>query len=531
MLLLLGLLSPAVIGAQLISLQFEDTDYRDIYQTLGELADLGVLVDHSVIGSGSIVVTNRTLIEALDLVSELSGYSYSINQDSLLVAARDRLEQYEDFGLRYIYPRHLTPEGVVNSLGLILGENNIHIQENNSVIISGPEVKLDEAEALLLQLDQPDRSALRGERTILEILQHLADMLQVDLIADASLADMSLVIDIWRHDPRDVLQLVEQLGGIKIDERDGLLIASHVEALAEDEPERIKVYRLNYSDPQKTAEIIEFILAPEKIQTDQVSKSVMVRATEQQISEIDELIEEFDQPLPQVLLEVWIQEMADDAVTAFGFDWSSDDSGFKGLKIGQSKGSENPGYLEIGWDPWEIVFALQALEEAGKVKILASPKIATLSGEEASIFVGDRVPVVLTDNEGRERIEFLESGIDLKVLPRIGDDGYITIQVRPEVSTFTFVEGDPYPRIRTREAETIVRVKDGQPILIGGLIQEQEVESISKVPFISELPILGKLFSRTNSNSEQTEMNIFLIPHIVDGSEGLVSNSFFTQTQ
>ncbi len=528
-LLLLGLVTGTAMGTEIISLQFENANYADIYQTLGEVGGFGVLIDQSVTGRGSIVISNRTLIEALDLVSELSGYSYSINEDSLLVAGRDQMERYEEWELRYLYPRYLTPDGVVKALGFILDEGNIYVQDNNSVIISGSEARLNEAEALMLQLDRPHRDTLQGERTVLEILQQLADLLQLDLIADPSLANESLVIDVWRQDPRDVLKLIEQRSQVKVEERDGLLIANVVDEVGEAAPERIKVYRLNHTEPATAARIMEFVLPPEKIQIDQISKSVMVRATNDQIAEIDEFLLEFDQPVPQVLLEVWIQEMSDDAISAFGFDWNSS---FDGINLKQTQGSANPGYLELSWEPWEIVFALQALEEAGKVKILASPKIATLSGEEASIFVGDRVPIVLiVDDEGREDIEFLESGINLKVLPRISDDGYITISVRPEVSTFSFVEGDPYPHIRTREAETVVRVKDGQPILIGGLLQEQEVESIAKVPFLSELPILGKLFSKTNTSAEQTEMNIFLIPHIVDGSEGLVSNSFFTPTQ
>ena len=68
----------------------------------------------------------------------------------------------------------------------------------------------------------------------------------------------------------------------------------------------------------------------------------------------------------------------------------------------------------------------------------------------------------------------------------------------PEVSTFFFIEGDSYPQIRTREAETIIRVKDGQPVLIGGLLQEQEVESTNSVPILSNLPILGRLFTKTS---------------------------------
>ena len=76
-----------------------------------------------------------------------------------------------------------------------------------------------------------------------------------------------------------------------------------------------------------------------------------------------------------------------------------------------------------------------------------------------------------------------------------------------------------------------MRVKDGQPVLIGGLIQEQEGETINKVPFLGNLPVLGKLFQKSSTTKEKTEMNIILIPRIVDGSEGLVTGSFFPAAQ
>ncbi len=159
---------------------------------------------------------------------------------------------------------------------------------------------------------------------------------------------------------------------------------------------------------------------------------------------------------------------------------------------------------------------------------MANPKIATLSGKEASIFVGDRVPIVLTGEDGGHEVNFLEAGIDLKVTPKISDDQYITILVKPEVSTFIWKSDTDYPQIRTREAETNVRVKDGQPIIIGGLIQEEETELITKIPFLAELPVLGKLFQWKELKKNQTEMTIFMIPRIVKGEQVEAEQSFFS---
>src|SRR5690606_30386266 len=121
------------------------------------------------------------------------------------------------------------------------------------------------------------------------------------------------------------------------------------------------------------------------------TKSLIIKATETEIAAVDEFILEYDQPLPQVLLEVWIHEIADDAAEVLGIDWS-------GTLPSLRANSDNPDTLfhaELNWQPWEILFALHVLEEQGKARILASPKIAAISGQEATFFVGDRIPIVL----------------------------------------------------------------------------------------------------------------------------------------
>jgi len=223
-----------------------------------------------------------------------------------------------------------------------------------------------------------------------------------------------------------------------------------------------------------------------------------------------------------VVLEVWVQEVATEALRDLGVDWEGVPSFLE---------SNAPVFLELEWDAWDLILALRIMEERGDAKLLANPKITTLSGQAASIFVGDRVPVVLTSEDGRRTMEFLESGINLQVTPRISEDGYITILVEPQVSTFIWRADTDYPQIRTREAETTVRVRNGQPFVLGGLIQEQESEAIKRIPFLSQLPILGKLFQWKETKQNQTEMTIFLIPRIVEEGEDVEYTDFFTTAQ
>jgi len=528
---LILIVGAGVAAAETVTFQFIDAEYKDVFRTLGEAVGLNVLVDASVAGRGSFNFSDVDLIEALDLVAHFSGADYRITNNTLLVAAREKLAQFEKSQIHLIHTRYVNPEHLVPILSMVIPAENIYVKsDSNLIIINGSSEMLREVESIVSKLDVPSERSYKEEDSVLGILQLLTEELGLNLIADPSLSSIGMVFNLQNLDPMTALKLAAQEADLDLTINQDTVIVSR-KGVQEPEPaaarEKIKVYRLNYTDPSVVSRMLQLIVPAERIQIDDGTKSLIIKATETEIAAVDEFILEYDQPLPQVLLEVWIHEIADDAAEVLGIDWS-------GTLPSLRANSDNPDTLfhaELNWQPWEILFALHALEEQGKARILASPKIAAISGQEATFFVGDRIPIVLTDDEGRQQMEFLESGITLTVLPRISNDDFITIDVRPEVSLFVHSDTTEYPQIRTREAETSVRVKDGQPVLIGGLIQEQEGETINKVPFLGNLPVLGKLFQKSSTTKEKTEMNIILIPRIVDGSEGLVTGSFFPAAQ
>jgi type II secretory pathway component GspD/PulD (secretin) len=321
------------------------------------------------------------------------------------------------------------------------------------------------------------------------------------------------------QEPEEIIKQIQQLVQIRVEITEHSLV---VGAVADEGTERLKVYRLDYAEPDAARTALSMIVDVQRIQLDPERKSIIVRGTDAELAEVDLFLADFDQPLPQVVLEVWVQEIATEALQNLGVDW-------KGMPSFQ--GGTAPVFFELDWESWDLILALRVLEEQGDAKLLANPQVTTLSGQTANIFVGDRVPVVLDSPDGTRTIEFLESGINLSVTPRISDDDYITILVQPEVSTFIWRADTEYPQIRTREAETTVRVRSGQPFVLGGLLQEQDNETIKQIPFLSQLPLLGKLFQWKESKQTQTEMTIFLIPRIVKDGEGLVHKDFFPHAQ
>ncbi|NLM70281.1 MAG: hypothetical protein GX177_09840, partial [Firmicutes bacterium] len=414
------------VGAQELSFYFENASYRDIFTTIGEFAGLSVLIDDGVSGSGTVEIKNRSLEEALDLVAELSGCTYSITDSSLLVGLKSTVEQYEKRSIRLVTVKHVEPQTLVEMLSRIFADIETYVQENGIIVLNGTVSVLDEAEILINDLDRPRRTYSETEQTVLDVLRQLAFNLDLNLIALSEFDEKIVITDLGSMDPDTVIEQLKKVVDIEIEFKDDSMIAARKEPEVVVDPDKIKVYRLNHTEPQAAARMIGLILPSDRIQIDESTKSVMIRAKDYEIAQVDQFILEYDQPLTQVLLEVWIQEMSSDALNVFGIEWNPN---FEGFVLSENRDSGSKSYVELTWEPWEVAFALRALEDSGQVKILASPKIATLSGQEANIFVGDRVPIVLRDDEDNERIEFLESGINLRVLPRVSDDGYITIAV------------------------------------------------------------------------------------------------------
>lgn len=456
-------------GDDLVNLSFDGVDYAHIFQTLGRLQGLNVLVDPSVAGQGTFELENLSFREALNLVAGFGGFDYRIIGNTLVVASPEKLRQINRLdveAVRFFQIEHAKPSDIGEALRLIVPQEQMYIQpERGLVILLGAKDVLEQAEEIIAVLDKPSVQAF---------LQETAPEGAAEPTAAAA--------------PKY----------------------------------QLRVYRLNYAEPETVLSALSMIIDESRMRLDPESKGIIVRATADELAEVEAFLSDIDQPIPQVVLEVWVQEMTADALRNLGIDW-------KGIPSFEE--STAPVFLELEWKPWDLVLALRLLEEKGDAKLLANPKITTLSGQTATIFVGDRVPVVLTDEEGRTTMEFLESGINLQVTPRISEDEYITILVEPEVSTFIWRADTQYPQIRTREAQTTVRVKDGQPFVLGGLLQEQDNEAIKGIPFLSQLPILGQLFQWKETKHTQTEMTIFLIPRIVTDEEEVAYTDFFTPTQ
>jgi pilus assembly protein CpaC len=164
---------------------------------------------------------------------------------------------------------------------------------------------------------------------------------------------------------------------------------------------------------------------------------------------------------------------------------------------------------------------IDALDQNGLVTILAEPNLTAMSGETASFLAGGEFPIIIPGGQlGQTTVEFKQYGVSLAFTPVVLADGRISMRVRPEVSELSNtgaveISGTNIPGITTRRAETSIELNSGQSFAIGGLLQNNNSDTINKVPGLGDLPVLGPLFRSTQFQHNESELVIIVTPYLV----------------
>jgi hypothetical protein len=267
---------------------------------------------------------------------------------------------------------------------------------------------------------------------------------------------------------------------------------------------------------------------------------VLVYAIPKIMEYIMGIVAELDTPSQQVVLEVLVVELCEEAGKEFGLDWKSDNqhvsvSMSHGLGIFEGIAK----YTSVPADEFtSLLFTLKLLVSEGKAGIRSRPRVATLNGEKASIDMSlDEYYSIVTDlgsYDGalRTELQVIKSGVRLEITPHIGDNNDITVNVITEVSDVASrqnqvtgnMSGGSLPVIRRRKVDTCVRVKEGDAIVIGGLIETQEQNNVEKVPILGDIPLVGGLFHSTKSDTMEKEVMIFITPRLMKEGKDVFSD-------
>lgn len=259
-------------------------------------------------------------------------------------------------------------------------------------------------------------------------------------------------------------------------------------------------------------------------------RTLLLYGPADRVAQAIETAKRLDQPPMQIRIEVTVSDMSRNALKELGLDYTWSKLSLQEIVRTSEKDQIANETLLKPFDtstvwraPLGFEATLKALEQRGAAKLLANPSISVLNGESAQILIGDRVlyPVVSgTTTAGTPLFDVREQqvGIVLVVRAYAEPEGTITLDIYPQVSVITGflrVGDSSFPQIATRELRTKIRVKDGTTIALGGLIREEEVRTLSQVPILGNLPVLGELFKSRRKSTVQNELVIFLKPEIL----------------
>jgi len=283
-------------------------------------------------------------------------------------------------------------------------------------------------------------------------------------------------------------------------------------------------YPLTYLKVDAAASLLPPFLI-EYLRRNPQQNSIVVTAPRQMLEKIGRDLKAIDVAPPLIMVEVLAIELTRDGASEAFLEWAyhGSDTDIVGNSVtGELGYAQGDSYGLVGGvvDTIQLAGRVRAIMESGKARIHAQPKIAAMNGENARIFVGQDKFIRMTyERSGRQedRIEQISVGVSLSITPWTGGNREITTRVECEVSNISEVDPETgIPRVSTRRAEATVRALDSETIIIGGLLQKQTERVQRKIPLLGDLPLIGGLFRSSSSRSIDSELVLFLTPHIID---------------
>ncbi|MDP9109320.1 MAG: hypothetical protein M3N23_09665 [Pseudomonadota bacterium] len=332
-------------------------------------------------------------------------------------------------------------------------------------------------------------------------------------------------VNLYDMTVRQAIYAIAEAGGYTAQVRgNGYLILDPKEApvgAAFGDDMEMRALTVQYSDPKTVAEILgKHISKGGKITVLEQRKMLIIEETPERLRRIEALLREIDTQPQQIMIEAKILEITLDSDQNFGVDWSKIFSADGVNKIGTTGlATRNTPGLFFNLINRNVELYLNALSNKGLVHTLATPKLLTLENQEASTNIGDKLGYRLTttiNNVTTESIQFLETGVILRVTPSVDAAGRILMKIRPEVSSGIVTGG--IPNKKTTEVATQLVAENGQGIIIAGLIKHSSGYRRIGVPVLGDLPVLGRVFSSSEQTAGATETIVLITPHIVGSS-------------
>ncbi|MEI8175951.1 MAG: hypothetical protein WCG78_03690, partial [Candidatus Omnitrophota bacterium] len=279
------------------------------------------------------------------------------------------------------------------------------------------------------------------------------------------------------------------------------------------------------------------------IVVDQRTNSLVITEIPERFEVLEDMLRKLDTPTPEIFIEAEIIETTVDVVNRLGMEVGDSNDNFSAIYAGAKKDfsfpfstdtfkghGQTPGYKFGTLSISDLSVVIKALVQDSNTKYLARPRLLTLNNEVATIeitsdtYVGSVTTSTPTTQQSSVSAERMPTGVSLRVTPQVNASSFVTMFLEPSVSRTEIASNPEFLNPIKRSAKAKVMVKDGETIFIGGLLDSQKTNSRRKIPFLGDLPIAGALFKSDAKEDRQTEILIFITPHIVKTATASVAD-------
>jgi len=455
------------------NISFYKIDIKKALHQVGEEAAVIVAIDEAVTGEVTIQLREVSLEDALDAVLADTDYTFRKVEDVYLIELKPPPPEIP------VPPEKLLPPG-----------------------------------------ERPITNVF-VDTDIRQILLTIAVQAEVNILTDETVEGY-VTIDLKDVPLEKALEMILAPGGYTYVWREDYYLVGSPSPLnpAFQKLSKTEEIQLNHIEAGSVSRLLSDFFRP-YVKVDTERNVLLVSGPSEVIARIKEDVEKIDQPRRQVIIEALVTEVSKEKGKEFGVDWGwnwipsqiAPESQIEGIGVTN---------LQIGYTSMvvgQIFTSLKALVREGKAEIKATPKIFALDGEEAEINVDREEYYVILAGPPEapyRRFETITVGVNLRILPRIAGEDEVIMSITPQVSDVIQRGETEFPVVSRRRVQTTVRVKDGQTVIIGGLLQNIRRHLISGVPFLRKIPIIGLLFSNETTSEHETELIIFITPRIVD---------------
>ncbi len=351
----------------------------------------------------------------------------------------------------------------------------------------------------------------------------LSEQQQVNIVLTEGV-EGNISVNLYKLELPEIIQAISRAAGYAVEKQNGIYYIIEREDVGkyyDSGMTQIRSFKVQYSNPVDVEKILKKHLSNYgKITLIRQRKILVIEDLPPVLKKIQKLLRQIDIEPKQILIEAKILEVTLTDAESFGLDWTyffkiSDGVGQVGTR--QLANPRNAGLFLDFLGP-NLKIALDALKERGRLRTLATPTLLAMEDQTAETQVGTRLGYSVTTTINQvttESIEFLETGIILKVIPSVDEQGMINLEIHPEVSDGS-VSDDGIPSKTTTQISTNMLVADGQTVFLGGLIKRNVTESNEGVPVLSDVPIMGHLFSNKSERLSSTEIVVLITPTIVN---------------